>query len=114
VTDAERSSRWKAVAGLLRRLPGQQAPIQPRILNEMHSKNLGLSGPPAPSRPATPQTLLTPKQAARLLNLSVSWLANRRLAGDGPPYVKLGGAVRYAEGSLQQWMKAHQRMSTSG
>jgi hypothetical protein len=25
VTDAERSSRWKAVAGLLRRLPGQQA-----------------------------------------------------------------------------------------
>lgn len=89
-------------------------PIQPRILDEMHSKNSGLSGPPTPSRPATPQTLLTPKQAARLLNLSVSWLAKRRLAGDGPPYVKLGGAVRYAEGSLQQWMKAHQRMSTSG
>jgi predicted DNA-binding transcriptional regulator AlpA len=80
----------------------------------MHAKNLGLSGPPAPNRPLSSQTLLTPKQAARLLNLSVSWLAKRRLAGDGPPYVKLGGAVRYTEGSLQQWMKAQQRTSTSG
>jgi predicted DNA-binding transcriptional regulator AlpA len=79
----------------------------------MHSKNLGLSGPPAPNR-LTPQSLLTPKQAARLLNLSVSWLAKRRLAGDGPPYAKLGGAVRYTEGSLQQWMKAQQRTSTNG
>jgi predicted DNA-binding transcriptional regulator AlpA len=58
-------------------------------------------------------TLLTPKQAARHLNLSVSWLAKRRLAGDGPPYVKLGGAVRYVETSLQQWMKGQQRTSTS-
>jgi len=57
---------------------------------------------------------LTPKQAAQLMNLSVSWLAKRRLAGDGPPYVKLGGAVRYAETSLQQWMKGQQRISTSG
>jgi predicted DNA-binding transcriptional regulator AlpA len=48
------------------------------------------------------------------LNLSVSWLAKRRLAGDGPTYVKLGGAVRYAEAALQQWMKAQQRTSTSG
>ena len=80
----------------------------------MHSKNSGLSGPPAPNRPVTTPILLTPKQAARLLNLSVSWLAKRRLAGDGPPYVKLGGAVRYTEGSLQQWMKGQQRTSTSG
>jgi hypothetical protein len=49
---------------------------------------------------------MTPKQAARYLNLSVSWLAKRRLAGDGPPYVKPGGAVRYAETSLQHWMKS--------
>ena len=28
--------------------------------------------------------------------------------------VKLGGAVRYAEASLQQWMKGQQRTSTSG
>ena len=80
----------------------------------MLSKSPSLSAPPAPNRPATTPILLTPKQAARLLNLSVTWLAKRRLAGDGPPYVKLGGAVRYVEASLQQWMKNQQRMSTSG
>ena len=71
----------------------------------MLSKNSGLSGPAAPSRPAPTPILLSPKQAARLLNLSVSWFAKRRLAGDGPPYIKLGGAFRYAESSLQQWIK---------
>jgi hypothetical protein len=29
-------------------------------------------------------------------------------------YIKLGGAIRYAENSLQQWMKGQQRTSTSG
>ena len=80
----------------------------------MLSKTSNPSGPTAPNRPVTTPILLTPKQAARYLNLSVSWLAKRRLAGDGPPYVKLGGAVRYAESSLQQWMKGQQRISTSG
>jgi len=80
----------------------------------MLSKTSNPSGSSVPSRPMAPLTLLTPKQAARYLNLSVSWLAKRRLAGDGPPYVKLGGAVRYAETSLQQWMKSQQRVSTSG
>ena len=80
----------------------------------MLPKNSSPSGSPAPDRAATAPILLTPKQAARRLNLSVSWLAKRRLAGDGPPYIKLGGAVRYAETSLQQWMKGQQRTSTSG
>jgi predicted DNA-binding transcriptional regulator AlpA len=80
----------------------------------MLSKNSGPTGPSVPNRPVSNPILLTPKQAARLLNLSVSWLAKRRLAGDGPPYVKLGGAVRYAEASIQQWMKSQQRTSTSG
>ena len=80
----------------------------------MLSKTSSSSGLPAAHRPTATPTLLTPKQAARHLNLSVSWLAKRRLAGDGPPYVKLGGAVRYAEASILQWMKAQQRTSTSG
>ena len=80
----------------------------------MLSKTSSPSGPPLANRAVTTPILLTPKQAARHLNLSVSWLAKRRLAGDGPPYVKLGGAVRYVETSLQQWMKSQQRVSTSG
>ena len=80
----------------------------------MLTKTSSPSGPPAANRPTATPILLTPKQAARHLNLSVSWLAKRRLAGDGPTYVKLCGAVRYGEASLQQWMKAQQRTSTSG
>ena len=80
----------------------------------MLSKTSRPSGSPAHHASPVASDSLTPKQAARLLNLSVSWLAKRRLAGDGPPYVKLGGAVRYAEASLQQWMKGQQRTSTSG
>ena len=80
----------------------------------MLSKTSNPSGSSVPRHPTAPSILLTPKQAARYLNLSVSWLAKRRLAGDGPPYVKLGGAVRYAETSLQHWMKGQQRISTSG
>jgi len=80
----------------------------------MLSKTSSPSGPAVPNRAVTTPILLTPKQAARHLNLSVSWLAKRRLAGDGPTYVKLRGAVRYGEASLQQWMKAQQRTSTSG
>ena len=80
----------------------------------MLSKTSTPSGPSAANRPTTAPILLTPKQAARHLNLSESWLAKRRVNGDGPPYIKLGGAVRYAEASLQQWMKGEQRTSTSG
>jgi predicted DNA-binding transcriptional regulator AlpA len=57
--------------------------------------------------------LLTTKDAADLLRLSTSWLAKARMRGDGPPYVKLGGSVRYLESTLIRWMKVQQRLSTS-
>jgi hypothetical protein len=87
-------------------------PIPTEDTSQMLSKT---STPPnaASSHRQIVPTLLTPALAAHYLSLSVSWLAKRRLAGDGPPYVKLGGAVRYAETSLQQWMKSRQRLSTS-
>jgi predicted DNA-binding transcriptional regulator AlpA len=75
----------------------------------MSSKASNQSASPSPAS----TSLLTPKQAAQALSLSVSWLAKRRLAGDGPTYVKMGGAVRYTESALLQWMKSRQRISTS-
>ena len=65
--------------------------------------------------PTTPPAvvLLTPEQAARLLKLSVSWLAKARMRGDGPPYFQLGRSIRYGEAALLQWMKSRQRLSTS-
>jgi hypothetical protein len=63
---------------------------------------------------ANHQTVLTPKLAAAVLNLSTSWLAKQRLKGGGPPYIKMGGAVRYNASLLQEWMRGKQRLSTSG
>jgi excisionase family DNA binding protein len=57
--------------------------------------------------------LLTPKEAAKLLKVSVSWLAKARMRGDGAPYIKVGRSIRYAESALIQWMKSRQRLSTS-
>jgi excisionase family DNA binding protein len=57
--------------------------------------------------------LLTPKEAADRLRVSESWLAKARMRGDGPPYVRLGRNIRYAEDELAQWMRAHRRLSTS-
>jgi predicted DNA-binding transcriptional regulator AlpA len=57
--------------------------------------------------------LLTPKEAAIFLRVSTSWLAKARMRGDGPPFVKIGRSVRYAESALLRWMKVHQRLSTS-
>jgi predicted DNA-binding transcriptional regulator AlpA len=59
------------------------------------------------------QRLFTAKEAAKFLRLSVSWLAKARMRGDGPPYVKLGRAVRYGEGGLSDWLKSRARSSTS-
>ena len=57
--------------------------------------------------------LQTPKEAAKLLKVSTSWLAKARMRGDGPPYIRIGRSIRYTEAALIQWMKAHQRLSTS-
>jgi excisionase family DNA binding protein len=64
-----------------------------------------------------PQTgipvLLTPQEAAKLLKVSLSWLAKARMRGDGPPYTPVGRSIRYSETALLQWMKSRRRLSTS-
>jgi predicted DNA-binding transcriptional regulator AlpA len=57
--------------------------------------------------------LLTPKEAAELLKVSVSWLAKARMRGDGPAFIRIGRSIRYGELALLQWMKSHQHLSTS-
>jgi hypothetical protein len=64
---------------------------------------------------ARPQSdvLLTPKEMARLLKVSVSFLAKARMTGEGPPYMLVGRSVRYSDTGRQQWLKSRQRLSTS-
>jgi predicted DNA-binding transcriptional regulator AlpA len=58
------------------------------------------------------ERLLTVRETAGLLRVSTSWLAKSRMHGDGPPFVKLGGSIRYLESTLVRWMQAQQRLST--
>jgi len=60
-----------------------------------------------------PEALLTATDAARLLRVSLSWLAKARLTGDGPRYIKIGRSVRYLESSLREYIKMRTRSSTS-
>jgi Helix-turn-helix domain len=46
--------------------------------------------------------LLTPKEAARVLKVSPSWLAKARMRGDGAPYIRIGRSIRYSEAALIQ------------
>jgi predicted DNA-binding transcriptional regulator AlpA len=72
------------------------------------------AGATAAQKPTTPTiVLLTAKEAAKALKVSLSWLAKARMRGDGPTYVKVGRSIRYAEAALIQWMKSRQRLSTS-
>jgi predicted DNA-binding transcriptional regulator AlpA len=59
------------------------------------------------------ERLITARDAAGLLRLSLSWLAKARMRGDGPPYVKLGRSVRYGESALAEWTRSRTRSSTS-
>jgi hypothetical protein len=66
-----------------------------------------------PSKHSSPTVLLTPTDGAKLLKVSLSWLAKARMRGDGPAFIKVGRSVRYTEAALLQWLKLRQRHSTS-
>lgn len=49
---------------------------------------------------------LTEAQAAEHLSLSPKTLRNWRSLGDGPPFLRLGSAVRYHQEALNTWALA--------
>lgn len=55
---------------------------------------------PAPLVPAGTPEYLTTRDAAALLGVSVKHLEAMRANGNGPPYIRVGKAVRYPRASL--------------
>jgi hypothetical protein len=53
------------------------------------------------------------KVAARILDVSESYLNKARTDGSGPAYAKFGSAVRYYIPGLREWAAARTRHSTS-
>jgi predicted DNA-binding transcriptional regulator AlpA len=57
--------------------------------------------------------LNTEREEADRLNLSVRTLQAWRTRGDGPPFVKLGRAVRYNPGVVDAWLATRARSHTA-
>jgi predicted DNA-binding transcriptional regulator AlpA len=54
-----------------------------------------------------PDQLLSTKQVAELIGMSVSWLEIGRCAGFGPPFLKLGPRmVKYRRADLVRWIRS--------
>jgi len=63
--------------------------------------------------PRDPDVLLFGAEAAYLAGLSVRTFEALRLKGGGPPFVKLGRAVRYRRSDVLAWTAGKVRRSTS-
>src|SRR5438445_9837954 len=50
--------------------------------------------------------LMRPEEVARILGISESTLAKWRCAKTGPPYLRIGGQVRYDARLLEQWLES--------
>jgi predicted DNA-binding transcriptional regulator AlpA len=57
--------------------------------------------------------LLNTRQAAERCGLSARTLEKYRITGGGPPFIRLGGAVRYQLEDLDAWIASNRRRSTS-
>jgi predicted DNA-binding transcriptional regulator AlpA len=51
--------------------------------------------------------------ASVVTGMSTAWFQRARWAGNGPPYVKVGRAVRYRLDELVSWFEDRKRTSTS-
>jgi len=52
---------------------------------------------------AAAQEFIDTKAAARILGMSADWLAHARIRGEGPPFVRFGGSIRYSVNKLREW-----------
>ena len=52
----------------------------------------------------TREQYLNEKQVAERCGLKIRTLQQWRFSSQGPPFRKLGGAVRYPEADLQRWL----------
>lgn len=59
------------------------------------------------------QTLLTESEAASWLSIAPATLRRWRVEGKGPPFTKIGRAVRYPHDKLFDYIEERLRPSTS-
>ncbi len=68
---------------------------------------------PAAATAVPINSLRTEKQEAARLGFSVRTLQQWRLRGGGPPYLKIGSAVRYNPDAVDAWLYERTRHNTA-
>jgi len=58
------------------------------------------------TRAFEPRRLMRPEEVACFLGVSESTLAKWRCAKTGPPYIRIGGQVRYDARLIEQWLES--------
>jgi len=53
-----------------------------------------------------------PDQAADILEITTRTLANKRALGNGPPFLKLGGVIRYPIDAFETFLNNHLHHNT--
>lgn len=53
--------------------------------------------------------ILTEAEAAKYLKLKTETLSKLRRKGEGPPYSRIGGSIRYSKKTLEDWFKSQER-----
>jgi predicted DNA-binding transcriptional regulator AlpA len=92
---------WPTICCMEKHRPFRTAPIPPqlRLVTEITVETNGKH-----------VSYLNTKHAAAYLGISESWLRQRRMTGNlggqrpGPPFVRLGRAVRYSKPALDHWL----------
>lgn len=56
--------------------------------------------------------VLTEKEAASLLKVSLRTVQNWRYDKNGPPYTKIGGTIRYRRSEVLAWLSREQVSSS--
>lgn len=57
--------------------------------------------------------ILNTREAAAYVRLGKPTMERFRISGEGPIFVKLGGAVRYRKADLDSWLESRRVRSTS-
>ncbi|MBT3820586.1 MAG: helix-turn-helix domain-containing protein, partial [Nitrospinaceae bacterium] len=52
------------------------------------------------------ETLWTTEQTARVLGMKAHTLEKWRTTGAGPPFIYVGGAVRYRPSAVEAWLES--------
>ncbi|MBR1070230.1 hypothetical protein ABIF66_008854 [Bradyrhizobium japonicum] len=88
--------------------PGKQIPKQPEP-RKVQRRKLMASVAIKPDAPVVTTDYMTTIEAAAYIKFSRQFLEGARYKGDGsgPPYIKVGRAVRYRRPVLDAWMSKH-------